>query len=162
MGAVAVRTLSVNFLDQLHSVESGDPVFMLLTLSHDDLPAPVRIVNSPAMITSRGNEFTPLAFDCTLGVDDGETMPSVTLTLDNIDSTIISILRSLTSAPTILIEVVLGSAPDAVEIAIPRLELTNAKYDASQITVSLTMPDIMNRRFPADDFNPAQFPGLFR
>jgi hypothetical protein len=70
-------------------------------------------------------------------------------------------VRSLTSAPALLIEIVRAADPDTVEARFADFRLTNVTYDAHLVQGDLTVEDFTTEPFPAAVFSPGLFPGLF-
>lgn len=106
-----------------------DPMLLLLTIDHVDLPSPIRLVRNKADIVSRGNTFTAFPFDFVApGATDGGSRPA-RITIDNVNQVIVQTVRALTSPPTLLVEVVLASALNTVEDSLPVFKLFAASGD---------------------------------
>ena len=100
-------------------------------------------------------------FHITLPQDRDDELPHVQLTIDNITPDIIAAIRSLTSAPTITMDVVLARTPATIEAGPFEMTLRGVSYDAFTITGQLGFEDILNEPFPALAFTPRLFPGIF-
>jgi len=133
---------------------------MLVTLSHPAYPT-IRLVNNNADVTSRGNLFTALAMKITLPTDDGESVPKIRISLDNVPLELVDEFRTTTSPANVLIEVILHSFPDVVEISITDLALTAIQYDQRKISGTLTLNDFFNQRIPGELYSPQYYPGMF-
>jgi hypothetical protein len=70
-------------------------------------------------------------------------------------------VRSLSTAPTALIEIVRAASPDTVEAQFVDFKLTNVTYDALRVEGDLTLEDFTAEPFPSAIFSPSLFPGLF-
>jgi hypothetical protein len=81
--------------------------------------------------------------------------------IDNIDRRIVQAVRSLTSAPAVLIEIVRAADPDTVEARFVDFKLANVTYDAQVVEGDLTVEDFTAEPFPSASFSPSLFPGLF-
>lgn len=134
---------------------------VLLTITAAGLP-PLYVVNNSEQITSRGNVFEPYPFAVTLPSDDSEQMPTVTLTISNLDASIIDFVRGQRDAPTVAIELVTSAYPDIVEKSLTFLKLVAVTYDAMTLQGRLDVDDFLTQRFPAEAYVPPLFPGLFR
>ncbi|CAB4130462.1 Domain of unknown function DUF1833 [uncultured Caudovirales phage] len=154
------RAFSSNATASLHSQETGEVWLVLLTLSHADLGTPIRVVNNNEDITSRGNLFQSFPFDIVLPGQDADSPAKAVLRFDNVDRTAITAIRSLTSAPSIALEIVLASSPDTVELSFPGLTLRNVNYDASQIEGELYFEALYTEPITLT-MTPSRFPGLF-
>ncbi len=155
-----MRNFSQGALAELFAQNSADPFLMLLTVTHSQW-ATKRFVNNNEEIISRGLVFTPLIFDLVLPVDDGETIPTMKLVIDNVGLTLMSELRKIETAPDVKLEVVFGSDRDRVEMEVTDLKLNNVKYDKMQITGVLSFDDFLNTAIPSARYTPKDFPGMF-
>jgi hypothetical protein len=155
------RTLTANAVVSLNALETDNAFWILVTVDHPELGAPYRYVNNTQNVTSNGNEFVGYPFEITLAVDDGETLPSVEVKFDNVDRELMEVIRGLTSAPRITLQLVLSNAPDVVELSLEDLELMDINYDLQSISGRLVSSDLLNAPYPCDAYDPAQFAGLF-
>jgi hypothetical protein len=166
-----VRVLSINFREALFNQESGEVPIFLLTITHEDLDAPIYLTTDPTErlstdpltygTVSRGTTFLYAGVDITLPSEQDKSPPASTLVIANIDRGLIPLARSVSTPPSVMIETVLASAPDLVEIAWPRFDMSNLSYDANQLTFDLTVDSLTTEPYPSGTFSPAYFPGLF-
>jgi len=123
---------------------------------------PYRLVNNTANVSHMGNEYTAYPFDIVFASDDGQKLPEVKLTIDNVDRSLVEAIRGLQEPPAITLKLVLASQPDTVEITISDLILRAVTYDAYSISGTLYAEDIMNSRFPAESIRLASgYTGLY-
>ena len=155
------RILSSQMESSLYAAETGDAFIVLLTISHPDLAAPVCVTSDAVTTVSNGTSFVPFPFDLALPSDIDSKSYRAKLTIDNIDRSIVQAVRSLTSAPTVLIQIVRAAAPDTVEVQFVDFNLTNVTYDAYRVQGYLTVEDFTAEPFPSAIFSPGLFPGLF-
>lgn len=133
----------------------------LITIEHDDLAEPIRVVNNTENITSGGDLYIGFPFDITLP-DSREDAPSrAQLVIDNVSREIAQAVRTITSPPTVTIEIVRAADPDTIELVWPFFSLRNVKWDAMKVSGELVFEDFTNEPYPAGVFSPASFPGLF-
>ena len=109
----------------------------------------------------RGNNFTAYPFNISLPVEDGSKALSLTLTIDNVDQVLIEAIRGFLEPPQMKLELVLSSDFNAVEKTIDFLRLGNVEYDAMQMRGQLRPNNVLGNSFPASNYDPSQFPGLF-
>lgn len=121
---------------------------------------PLRVVNNTTDIYSRGNTFLACGFEIILPNDDGDSMPTVKLTIPNADREIVEWIRGFPMAPTLMMEIVLSSQLDIVERSIDWMRLSNVTYDAIQITGTLSVENVLSAGFPGEKYSPVRFPGL--
>ena len=142
--------------------QDTDEVWLvLITIDHDDLAQPIRVVNNTEDITSNGETFVGFPFDITLPDAREDAPPRARLVIDNVSREIAQAVRTITSAPTVTIEVVRAGDPDTVEQSWPFFKLRNVKWDVAQVSGDLTLEDFTREPYPAGIFSPASFPGLF-
>lgn len=155
-------TYSANFIDAVVNQNTDEVFLFLLTLSHDDLFNPIRVVNNVESITSRGMDFTAFPFDLILPQDDGDTLPQVIISLSNVDLSLVDEIRSLNSSLNVTLEIVLASDPNYVEMSIDGMKTISVQYDAQTIQATCQIEDVLNLAFPKDAYLPSNFPGLFQ
>lgn len=141
--------------------ETGEGLLILLTIDHDDLSAPIRVVNNNVNIESRSNTYIAFPFTIILPSDNPESPPTARLEIDNVSREIGETIRSISSAPTVLIEVVRTDDFDTLEMSFPQLKLRNVRFDASKVVGDVLSEDIQLEPYPSTTFNPSNSPGLF-
>lgn len=132
----------------------------LLTINAPELDAPLRFVNNNESLESRGEVYLAFPFDIEFPGQDEENPGEARLVIDNIDRSIVNFVRSISTPPSITIEVVLASSPDTVEAAFANMTLRNVSYDAKTVSGLLKFEDIVVE--PATyAMTPERFPGQF-
>jgi hypothetical protein len=81
--------------------------------------------------------------------EQDRTAPAYKLIIANVTLDLIPLARSVSTPPSVMIEAVLASALDTVEMSWPALNMTNLTYDASALTFDLTMDALVTEPFPA-------------
>lgn len=156
------RALSPAAVRALTAQETGEIFLLCVTITHDHLPAPLCFVNNTEDIVRNGTTFYGWPFEVALPDEREDALPMVQLRIDNIDRRIMEGIRALTTAPSVMVEVVLASALDAPPEAGPAdFSLRGIEYDALTITGTLAPPDVLNEPAMMWSFTPANFPGLF-
>jgi hypothetical protein len=141
---------------------SSDLVWLfLLTISSPGNPD-LLLVNNNEEIVSRGKTYLPYPFRLQLPEDTGDRVPVVTLQIDNIAGDIIQAVRGFQNPPTIKIEMITNKYPDIVEKSLDSMRLNSVGYDSMVIQGELSIINVLSVRFPSEDYNPVNFPGLFR
>lgn len=150
--------------------QESDIVWVLLmTIDHPDLDEPIRVCDDlvPAdeegyrTVTSRGTIYACYPFEVDLPADDGDSVSRITVSIDNVDREIIQRLRAISTPPTVTLEVTRAGDLDAIEAGPFVLTLVSARYDALVIQGELAFEDILNDPFPAGNYVPADYPGIF-
>jgi hypothetical protein len=155
------RTLSDLAQQSIYAAETGDAFIILLTLSDAALAAPICVTSDAVTTISNGVSFMPFPFDLVLPNDMDSKSYRAKLVIDNIDRSIVQAVRSLTTAPSVLIQIVRAATPDVIEAQFVDFNLTNVSYDAYRVQGDLTVEDFTAEPFPAAIFSPGLFPGLF-
>lgn len=165
------RTVSTTLHTALNAEETGEVPIILLTIDHPDLAEPFYLSSDPTTrldtiapaygTVSRGETYLFVPFSLVLPDDKTDAPPVAQISIDNVDRALIPILRSTSTPATVVIEVVLASAPDTVEFDTPELDLVAADYNAESITITLMQNALQTEPFPADLISPSNFPGLF-
>lgn len=143
---------------QIRSQVQSDAYLTLVTIH----TSPVyRLVNNIEDLTSRGNVFTaiPMSFD--FSSDDGETIQTIKLNIDNISLEMIDWVRSLTDEVQVTIETVFSGNLDVPEITISNMTIKLIDYDAFTISATLSAADDLNQQIPSDEYTPLQWAGLY-
>ncbi|MBB3396880.1 DUF1833 family protein [Rhizobium sp. BK060] len=165
------RNLSPGFLAGLYSQESEEVVICLLTVTHEDIGGPIYLSSDPTTrlsddplvygTISRSNEYLYLPFEFTLPDDKSDSPPRVQLSMDNTDRSLVTLLRSIATPANVMVELILASDLNSVEIQIPALQLSDVTMDDSKISATLVADALINEPHPAQLFTPGSFPGLF-
>jgi hypothetical protein len=154
-------TLSATARVALTAQETDQVFLMLLTIDPGNGEAPTRVVNDFASLSSRGQTYLAFPFEVDLPGDDAETLRRVRLRIDNVHRDLVPMLRGIAAPPRVTLEVVRAAEPDIVEAGPFDLKFVSVGYNAQVIEVDLGAEDILNQRFPAGDYSPADYPGLF-
>lgn len=154
-------TISNEARGAMFAEETSDGLLVLLTINHVDLIAPIRVVNNKVNITSRGNEFTAFPFEIILPEIANDTPPKAQLVIDNVSRELGRTIRTISSAPNVLIEVVRINDFNALEVAYPAFKLRNVRFNVFQVRGDLVYEDLQSEPYPVHTFSPANFPGLF-
>jgi len=152
--------LSPELVYQLLSQESNDPFLTLITLTHDSFST-IRLVNNTKDVVSRTNTFTAFPFKIRFPVDDGETVREFSINFDNISLDLVDEIRSVTSPISIVIELILASMPDDVQITQDNLEIQTIQMNKQSISAKIIVDDFLNVEMTGEKYEPSNFPGLF-
>lgn len=153
--------LSNELLTQLFNQESDDPFLTLVTLTHADLPEPIRLVNNTKNITSRGNIYQAFPMKIRLPVDDGESSREFAIDFDNVGLELIEEIRSVTTQIGVTMEMVLASMPDEVQMAFSDFYINSVGYNKQKITAKVILDSFLNVEMTSERYNPSNFPGIF-
>lgn len=140
----------------------------LVTIDHDDLDDPIRLVANNEDIMSRGNRFTAANIEFTPGEEREDGIAKGQLVLGNVARWFTPSLRNLTGDFTVTIERVtdtnLSASPpafDQLEVAYLPMQLSDVEFDAKTVRGNLSYDHELECAWPDMTFNPTDFPGLF-
>ena len=173
-----ISSLSSNAIAALFAQESSSSLITLLTISGDGIDTPIRLADNYLTRLSETDseivygvqsnlggattyDFIFLPFGISLPTEEQSASPRCTLTIQDVTRYLIPIIRSISTAPSIKIDIVLSSSPDTVEISFGSFLLGNVRYNANTITADLVVESLAVEPFPQHTFNPSYFSGLF-
>lgn len=133
----------------------------LVTFRAKGQPAGYMAINTEDVV-SRGQTYRAVDF---MGYKpmrkSGEELSSATMTFSNVSRELIAEIRQSFEEPTIEVELIEISRPDAIEETSGELDVFRATYGYHSITVEMGAPDIFNEQTPYGQFLPSTFPGVF-
>ena len=154
------RILSAAAKAAITAQETPEVFLILCTIQHADMETLYFARNTQDVI-SRGNTYWGWPFEIALPDETDDALPTPQLRIDNVDRRIMQGVRLLTTAPSVLLEVVLASTPDVVEAGPFPFTLRGVEYDALVITATLAPEDVLNEPAMQYRFTPQTTPGLF-
>ena len=162
------RTFSAATMQAAMAQETGLVLLCALTIEHENLTTPLRIVNNTEDIVSNGNTFTAVGFDIRLPEDREEGFGKAKLKINNVDQWLTPTIRSLAGDIMVTFELLspsdLTASPkefDNVELPFAPMRLMNVSYDEWTVEGDMTHEASSVKGFPAHRFTPTGFPGLF-
>jgi hypothetical protein len=154
-----VRAISADGRAALYAAQSAEVWLQLLTITHDSIGTPIRLVSNTEAVTSRGDAYLAFPFELAIPATAQE---SVELIVDNVTRELIDEVRSIDTPLSISLEIVLASAPDTVEAGPFIFQSRSAEYDAQRMRLTLAYEPMLNEPFPAYSYTPLDYPGLFQ
>lgn len=139
---------------------TGTVFLVLLTIDHADLASPIRIVNDNKEIVSNGNTFVAFPFDIQLPSSIEGSPPQSRIQIDNTTREIAQAIRSITSAASVVIQIIRADDPDTIEYneAEASLNMINVKWDMFRLSGDLEAENMTQEPYPSGEFSPAYFP----
>lgn len=153
------RTLSPAMTAAIAAESTDECPLMLVTIAHDDLDAPIRVVNNIENITSNGETFIGLPFAIELP-DEGDRPGEARISVDNVNRAIAEAVRSISTPPDVTIQVILASQPDTIDLELTGLKMRDVTMDASAVTGYLRFEELTVEPVAAT-MTPSRFPALF-
>lgn len=168
-----LASLSPAAIKAMFSPDSDDTLAILLTITGGGIPTPIRLSDNYTGrisvtdeeviygITSRSQNYQFIPFNLTLPTEEAGAAPRCNITINDVTQILLPAIRELTSAPDVLIELVLTKSPNTVEASFPGFKLSSVSYNADTISGTLSVAQLAFEPFPAHTFTPSYFPGLF-
>lgn len=159
-----MRDLSIQFLDDIFAESTGStPVILMRVelMSNTGVPATLRFCQNSVPIISNGHLFQPAVFNVALGKDISTEVPTVNLTFDVGDRSLVTQLREFNKAPKFYMSVAVAERPDVIEFAEVEYQLTNWTINETNITMQLQVEPVLNEPIPLDRVTPLTAPALW-
>lgn len=160
---MTVRNLSSGAIRDLFVQNSGAVMLSCVTFNHFELPEPIRVVNNTVAIQFDGHEWIALPFELTLPSDNEDRVPNLEMIIDNIDRTLVELLRSVSSMPSVRVDIIrVDGATITREIGPLDFSLLSSDIGVDAVTLTIGYAfDILNEPATQDILNPGTAPGLF-
>ena len=141
--------------------ETGEVFLAVLKIDHPDFTVPIRVVHNTQNVTYAGAEWIAYPFDLVLpdATRTGRSSPICRSTTSGRE--IAAAVRAAVEPPTVTVALIRASDPDPAEVLWPEFTLRNVSWDAAALTGDLVLLNISNEPYPAHQFTPGYFPGLF-
>lgn len=156
------RLLTLEAVKAINAPETAENFLWLLTITHDDLASPKRLVRGYRPVASRGNTYTPFPFTPQVAQQEPDRPPTLSISIGNVSRDITAALETLEGTPKITLEVVLASHPWQVEFVLQDFEMRGAAYNKLSIRAELTAEDYWTAPCPYIRFTPTIAPGSHR
>lgn len=166
--------MSAEALKQIFSPDADSDLITLLTISNANTGEVIaRIADNYIErlsetdtdivygVVSGGNDFIFLPMQITLPTEEDGQAPRCSITMYDVTRYLIPIVRTITEAPRVMLQLVLSKSPNVVEIEFTDFYISNFNYNADSVTGELSMTDYATEGFPTHNFTPLAFPGLF-
>lgn len=134
----------------------------LFTIAHAESGEVYFKTNNTETLVSNGQAFDYLPVDFELPSDDGETISEIKITFKTAPKELIDLVRRYAGGITIDAQLVIADNPDNIEFEIEDLEIKQVHYDKAQIELTAQPEQLIDMRFPADDYLPGTFMGMFK
>ena len=145
----------------MNAQNTGEVFLALLSLTHPDIDTPLCFVNDLEPVTSNDVVYLSWPFDLPMPELGSDTLPVLTLTIDNVDKSIWEGLKGILTPITVTLSCILKSQPDVVEAGPLVFRMKTTEVGLVSITGTLTYEDLLNEPYPYETYVPAVYPGLF-
>ncbi len=155
------RAISAATVRELVAQHSDQVLLVLVTFSHPGITT-VRVVNNTQDVISRGQTYIGFPFEPELPEDLSDQLPDAQIRFSNVDRRLVDQLRSAPTPLMVMMEVILASTPDVVEVGPFEFELRRHQITETDIVLTMGYEPILDEPYPAERFTPQLFPQLFR
>ena len=146
----------------VRSPATGEVPVALLTIEHAGLAAPIRLADNDEPIMRGGIVYEAAPMRLSLPRDGLTGAVTGSARIPDPGRAYGNALRALSSPPTLRIEIVLASTPEAVEERYERLEIRNSDAAAGGVlAIAFGHDDLRREPFPAHTVGPESFPGAY-
>ncbi len=155
-----VRSVSLTTLQASIAQDTDEVYLILLTIDHPDLTTPLRLVNDNVDLSRSGDTFIASGFEIPLPTDTEERIVTIDLLIPLVDRTPVSIIRSISTPPTIAMEVIRFSDPTNPEFGPITFSVLHTDSTLTYMTLTLGFQrNLYEDVFPKDAFGPSNSPG---
>lgn len=159
-----MRTLTPETLENIFKQFNPSPLLYLLHFKGVDNSGNTIerfYVQNWESVTSNGQLYQPAAFQINLAADSRDNMPTVTLTADAGDKSLVRDLREFNKAPKFYLSVVVGERPDDVEFAETEFEVKSWTAQGSTVQITLNTEPVLDEPISGDIITPTLYPLLW-
>lgn len=168
-----LATLSPAALKAMFSPDADDSLITLLTITGTGISPAIRIADGYTQrisedsedvmygVVSNSEDFYFIPFKLSLPSEEYGAAPRCTITINDVTRYLLPTIRSITTTPSVRMDLVLSSTPDTIEATFDGFKMGGISYNADAITAELSVASLANEPFPAHTFTPSYFPGLF-
>lgn len=157
-----MRDTSLAFRAALYAPSTAIVPLMLLTIDHDDLVTPIRLVSNIVDIVSRGDTYSAFPFRPMIPADVKGELPRLDMVFEDVTQDLVVVARSISTPASVVIEVVSSADLDTIEAGPWNFETTTVQYSRKEMRIGLTVESLITEPYPYRLFNPVDFPLLFR
>lgn len=154
------RRLSDVMRQALAAQNSRDALLILADIALEDGET-LRVVSNHTPLMHQGHEYSPLAFDLVLPLEEENGSAAMQWRIDNVDQRLIEVFRGAKDKIKTSIRFVFASLPDDVQIGPIKSEMYEIDYTPTQISGALTIKPILEKNMGHKRMSPSNAPGLF-
>lgn len=132
------RAISYNARQQVQASEIQEAILVVLDIEHPSLDSTIRVVNNTQDVEWDGNTYLASSFKFTPPSQEDSEVSNAKLTISNIDRKLVELIRSISSMPTITVNIVFAGSSVEREAGPWIFDLIDVSYTAQTITGSLS------------------------
>lgn len=154
------RAVSANFWRAARMDQTAEDFHLLLTIYHNDLINPIRVISDTVAITSNSLVYEPFPFEFVVPQED-ESVPRGKLRFQNITREIGQTILAIKNDLRCKVACILRSAPNVEEFSYKYMYVTNCRGNAVQIEADIGSKNFSTIIYPNVRASQTNFPGLF-
>ena len=158
------HTVSDSARTEILSQNRSNAYLILLEISHEDITT-IRLVGNTEDVVSNGSTYTAIYLQLAMPKEADDELPTQTLTISNVDQTVLTALRTMghqtTDRATVKAFCVRHSDPDTVERGPFEYELLSMKAGKGQIQLELGYQNILADNASSYYISPLGWPAIF-
>lgn len=164
--------ISLTMRAAMQAERTDEVAVALVTITHPDLDAPVRLSSDPTRrlshdpltygTVSRGETYPFVLVSVVIPDERKGSPPASQIVLENVASDMVALVRSISTPGQVKIEVVTAARPDDVERTFDGLDIVKAGYDAERVTLDVSRELFANEPWPSQRMTRQRFPGLHK
>ncbi|WP_321991535.1 DUF1833 family protein [Marispirochaeta aestuarii] len=141
---------------------STDKVFLaIVTIDHPDLDEPLRLVDNTVDIISGGQVYRAAGMKFTPPVEEEGSVKSSSVTFGDVDRSIVTAVRTASSAPFVSVSIIRSDNPDVYEAGPWEFTLRVVSYKGATVQGELVPDNPLQRNASPTRYTNRTFPGLF-
>lgn len=156
----------------IYAAETDENFLYLITIDHPDLPDGLTLrfwcgtQDDTEDLVSNGQTYIAYPFQISFPDQQPDQPPKSRVVInavadpDDPDHDVVTIIRALSSSPTIGLISVLASQPDVIEAQAPNMIMTSVDFDVLTIEGDLTYERVLQEPFPQGSYSPSETPGV--
>ena len=170
-------TLSQAIREAYAAAPAGQVIYHTLELNHPAFSAPIRVVRDYADLFAKLESSAPydagtyqnfvrFAFDFTKPDMSATGVPQITITIDNVDRSIVSNIESAMGTADMVTAIYREYL--STDLICPQndppihMTIMTITADVFKVTAVAGFVDLVNRRFPSTAYDTTTFPGLIQ
>lgn len=156
------RAYSAAYKSTLAKTSAEEAPCILLVINHPALASPVRVINDSDNLTSNGDLYVAIPFNCELPDDFEGQLPRASLSVDNVGRELMYWIETSAGGEgsTATFRQVMRSRPDVIEWEIT-MYLYNVSADVQHVSAELGFANFFGRPAVQMSFRPELAPGVF-
>lgn len=145
----------------IYKSNSKDNFIVLLTFSHSSLTESIRITSDNVITFSNNNIFYPYPFTVSLPSFSTERESNFTISIDNIDRKILSVITSVNNYVDVQIDLAARSNPDVIILSANHFVIDSVDANRHTLQLNCKLIDVTKEKLSRYSLTSTTFPLAF-